>query len=43
MVCSLRLYAGVFVLGLEGDRISALTRFQGGDLLERFGLPAVLV
>jgi RNA polymerase sigma-70 factor, ECF subfamily len=34
--------AGVIVLSLEGDRIAAITRFDGGDLLERFGLPATL-
>ena len=30
---------GVFVLTLEGDRISMITRFDGADLPERFGLP----
>jgi RNA polymerase sigma-70 factor (ECF subfamily) len=31
--------AGVFVLELEGDGISMLTRFDGGHLVSRFGLP----
>jgi RNA polymerase sigma-70 factor (TIGR02960 family) len=31
--------AGVFVLTLEGDGISMLTRFDGGHLVSRFGLP----
>ena len=30
---------GVFVLTLEGERISAITRFGGAHLLSRFGLP----
>jgi RNA polymerase sigma-70 factor (TIGR02960 family) len=33
---------GVLVLTLEGDRVSAITRFGGGDLLPRFGLPTTL-
>ena len=33
---------GVIVLSLEGDRIAAITRFAGPDLLERFGLPPTL-
>jgi RNA polymerase sigma-70 factor (TIGR02960 family) len=31
--------AGVFVLTLEGDRISVLARFGGAHLVRRFGLP----
>ncbi len=34
--------AGVFVLGLSGDRIAALTRFHLDDLYPRLGLPASL-
>jgi RNA polymerase sigma-70 factor (TIGR02960 family) len=34
--------AGVVVLTLAGDRISAITRFGGAELLERFGLPPTL-
>ena len=30
---------GLFVLTLEGERISVITRFGGADLLPRFGLP----
>jgi RNA polymerase sigma-70 factor (ECF subfamily) len=30
---------GLFVLTLEGDRISAITRFGGAELLPNFGLP----
>ena len=33
---------GVLVLTLEGDRISALTRFPDNANLARFGLPLVL-
>ncbi len=33
---------GLFVLTIEGDRIAAITRFGGGDLLPRFGLPTSL-
>ena len=33
---------GLFVLTMEGDRIAAITRFGGGDLLPRFGLPPAL-
>jgi RNA polymerase sigma-70 factor (ECF subfamily) len=33
---------GVIVLSLEGERIAAITRFDGPDLLERFGLPPTL-
>ena len=33
---------GVFVLTLEGDRISVITRFGGAALLPSFGLPATL-
>ena len=32
----------VFVLTLEGERISAITWFAGGDALARFGLPRTL-
>jgi RNA polymerase sigma-70 factor (ECF subfamily) len=31
---------GLFVLTLDGDQISMITRFGGADLLPRFGLPA---
>ena len=34
--------AGVFVLGLSGDRIAAVTRFHLGDFYPRLGLPASL-
>ena len=34
--------AGVFVLGLSGDRIAALTRFHLDDLYPQLGLPASL-
>jgi RNA polymerase sigma-70 factor (ECF subfamily) len=34
--------AGVFVLGLAGDRIQAVTRFHLDDLYPRLGLPAGL-
>ena len=34
--------AGVFVLGLSGDRIAAVTRFHLDDLYPRLGLPASL-
>jgi RNA polymerase sigma-70 factor (ECF subfamily) len=34
--------AGVFVLGLAGDRIAALTRFHLDDLYPRLGLPPSL-
>jgi RNA polymerase sigma-70 factor, ECF subfamily len=34
--------AGVFVLALEGDRVAAIARFEGGELLSRFGLPAAV-
>jgi RNA polymerase sigma-70 factor (TIGR02960 family) len=34
--------AGVFVLGLAGDRIAALTRFHLDDLYPRLGLPESL-
>ncbi len=34
--------SGLFVLTLDGERISVLTRFAGGDLVERCGLPATL-
>ncbi len=33
---------GVFVLTVEESGISAITRFGGAELLERFGLPPVL-
>ncbi len=33
---------GLFVLTLEGERIAAITRFGGADLLPRFGLPPTL-
>jgi RNA polymerase sigma-70 factor (TIGR02960 family) len=33
---------GLFVLSLEGDRIAAITRFGGGVLLTRFGLPPAI-
>lgn len=33
---------GVIVLTLEGDRISALTRFRDTGVLQRFGLPRTL-
>jgi RNA polymerase sigma-70 factor (ECF subfamily) len=33
---------GLFVLTIEGGRIAAITRFGGGDLLPRFGLPPAL-
>jgi RNA polymerase sigma-70 factor (ECF subfamily) len=33
---------GLFVLTIDGDRIAAITRFGGGDLLPRFGLPPAL-
>jgi RNA polymerase sigma-70 factor (ECF subfamily) len=33
---------GLFVLTIEGDRIAAITRFGGADLLPRFGLPSAL-
>jgi RNA polymerase sigma-70 factor (TIGR02960 family) len=33
---------GLFVLTIEGDRIAAITRFGGQDLLPRFGLPPAL-
>jgi RNA polymerase sigma-70 factor (ECF subfamily) len=34
--------SGVFVLTLDGDRISVITRFGGAALLPQFGLPAAL-
>jgi RNA polymerase sigma-70 factor (ECF subfamily) len=34
--------AGVFVLTLERDRISVVTRFGGAELLPKFGLPATM-
>jgi hypothetical protein len=34
--------SGVFVLTLEGDRISVITRFGGAELLPNFGLPATV-
>jgi RNA polymerase sigma-70 factor (ECF subfamily) len=33
---------GLFVLTLEGERIAAITRFGGAELLPRFGLPPTL-
>jgi RNA polymerase sigma-70 factor (TIGR02960 family) len=33
---------GLIVLGLEGDRIAAITRFLGAPVLRPFGLPATL-
>jgi RNA polymerase sigma-70 factor (TIGR02960 family) len=33
---------GVLVLTLEGDRIAAITRFGGTDVLARFGLPRTI-
>ncbi len=33
---------GIFVLALEGERIAAITRFDGAELFPRFGLPATL-
>lgn len=30
---------GIFVLTLEGDQISVITRFHGAELLQSFGLP----
>jgi RNA polymerase sigma-70 factor (TIGR02960 family) len=33
---------GLLVLALEGDRIAAITRFDGAHLVERFGLPLTL-
>ncbi len=33
---------GLLVLTLEGERIAAITRFGGGELLPRFGLPPTL-
>lgn len=33
---------GVLVVSIAGDAISSLTRFEGRDLLSRFGLPATL-
>jgi RNA polymerase sigma-70 factor, ECF subfamily len=33
---------GLIVLTLEGDRISAVTRFVDNEILARFGLPGML-
>jgi RNA polymerase sigma-70 factor (ECF subfamily) len=33
---------GLLVLTLDRERIAAITRFGGGDLLSRFGLPAAV-
>ena len=35
-------YYGIIVLTLEGDRISAITRFGDSGFLPAFGLPRVL-